>query len=168
MSPEMVYRIHSPQLLNSARRQLPQSLRARIDPDDILQDTFAVYFADFSNTPDADIGRTLSGILRHTVLSAIEYHTSAKRNPAREFHADIISDTGEILSPVDTLPARAVPDTSLPDYLSRALSALPDDQRQAIQLSADGYNAREIAALLGTHTRRAARLIDRARRQLAA
>jgi len=76
------------QLLELANQELPEDLRAKIGPSDVVQETAAEAhrdFADFSGTTVEECFAWLRMILRHNVVDAIRrYRESGKRNVALE------------------------------------------------------------------------------------
>jgi RNA polymerase sigma factor (sigma-70 family) len=66
---------------------LPQYLRSKVDPEDVLQDTLAQAWRDLGQLGDAStqgFHRWIAGVARDRVLDVIRYFQRGKRDIARE------------------------------------------------------------------------------------
>lgn len=126
-------------LLHMAARELPEELRAKIGPSDLVQETAVDMhrdFVQFTGTTAEECFAWLREILKHNVVDAVRhYRESLKRDvtrevslssaPAREGTALI-----ERAHPPDGSAIRREEAAALNDVLMR----LPEDYRRVLQL----------------------------------
>jgi RNA polymerase sigma-70 factor (ECF subfamily) len=167
------------ELHRQAEGQLEGRIAARIDASDVIQQTFLeAYrsFAQFAGRDARELIAWLRTILDHKVALAIRDHTLLqKRNVGRERSMD---DSGGGLTPLKneldaglSTPSQNAIRGEDAERLSQALTALPDDQREAVRLRhLEGWAVADIAARLGRTPTATAGLIKRGmhalRRQL--
>ncbi len=166
-------------LHRSAERQLGGRVAVRVAASDVIQQTFLeAYrsFPQFAGRDARDLGAWLEGILDHKVARAIRDHALLqKRDVRRERSLDDSQGGGVPLK--DGLdaglssPSQKAMRGEDAQHLSRALAALPDDQREAVRLRhLEGWALADIARRLGRTPAATAGLIKRGmqalRRQL--
>jgi RNA polymerase sigma-70 factor (ECF subfamily) len=167
------------ELHRQAEHQLEGRIAARIDASDVIQQTFLeAYrsFAQFAGQDPRELVAWLRSILDHKVALAIRDHTLLqKRNVGRERSMD---DSRGGLTPLKheldaglSTPSQKAMRGEEAERLSQALTALPDDQREAVRLRhLEGWAVADIAARLGRTPAATAGLIKRGmhtlRRQL--
>jgi RNA polymerase sigma-70 factor (ECF subfamily) len=162
-------------LYRLAQRQLEGRIAVRVDASDIIQQTFLEAHRGFalSAAQDAqDLAAWLKSILDHKIASAIRDHTLLqKRNLRREQSMDD-SHGGE--SPLKqeldaglTSPSQKAIRVEEEHRLNQALTALPDDQCEAVRLRhLEGWALADIARQLGRTRAATAGLIKRGMKEL--
>jgi RNA polymerase sigma-70 factor, ECF subfamily len=163
-----------------AQRQLEGRIAARVDASDIIQQTFLEAhrsFAQFTGLDAREWGAWLQAILDHKVAGAIRDHALLqKRNVGRERSLDDSQKGGaaplkqELDAGFSTPSQKAIRGEEA-QRLTQALTALPDDQREAVRLRhLEGWKLADIARHLGRTPAATAGLIKRGmqalRRQL--
>jgi RNA polymerase sigma-70 factor (ECF subfamily) len=160
------------QLLELANQELPEDLRAKIGPSDVVQETAAEAhrdFADFSGTTVEECFAWLRMILRHNVVDAIRrYRESGKRNVALEVRLA----SGPMAGGDPFIEPHRPPDGSAirreeAGLLNDTLARLPADYRQVLELRYwSGLSFVEIAPRLGRSPEAARKLWYRALKRL--
>jgi len=160
------------QLLELADRELPDDLRAKIGPSDVVQETAVEAhrdFADFTGTTAEECFAWLRMILRHNVVDAVRrYRESLKRNVALEVR---IAPGPEHFGGPFIEPHRP-PDGSAirreeAAVLNDTLARLPADYRQVLELRYwSGLSFVEMAPRLGRSPEAARKLWYRALERL--
>ena len=162
-----------------AERQLDGQIAARVDASDIIQQTFLEAhrsFSQFAGQDARELTAWLQGILDHKVAGAIRDHALLqKRSVYRDrsmddSHGGGASLKNELDAGVSTPSQRAIRGEE-EELLMKALSVLPDDQREAVRLRhLEGWALADIARHLGRSPAATAGLIKRGmqalRRQL--
>jgi RNA polymerase sigma-70 factor (ECF subfamily) len=126
-----------------AGAQLDPRLRGKLDPSDVVQQTLARAHekaGQFRGTTEAERAAWLRQILANQLAAAVRRHLAAgKRDAGRErsLHAALEDSSARLealLAAEQTSPSdRAVRHEEL-RRLAEALAALPEDQRQAVEL----------------------------------
>src|SRR5206468_3141016 len=80
---------YTDRLLERVRKQLPDNLRQRVDPEDVVQSVYRSLFRRLKDEPHAfadsqRVWRMLTVIAYHKVQSLIKYHQNARRDVRRE------------------------------------------------------------------------------------
>jgi RNA polymerase sigma-70 factor (ECF subfamily) len=162
-------------LYRLAQRQLEGRIAVRVDASDIIQQTFLeAYrsFPQFAGRDPRELLAWLQSILDHKIAGAIRNHALLqKRNVARERSIDDSERGGATLKEqLDgglTSPSQKAIRGEEAERLSRALAALPDDQREAVRLRhLEGWALAEIALHLGRTPAATAGLIKRGMKAL--
>jgi RNA polymerase sigma-70 factor (ECF subfamily) len=162
-----------------AERQLDGQIAARVDASDIIQQTFLEAhrsFSQFAGQDARELTAWLQGILDHKVAGAIRDHALLqKRSVYRDrsmddSHGGGASLKNELDAGVSTPSQRAIRGEE-EELLMKALSVLPDDQREAVRLRhLEGLALADVARHLGRSPAATAGLIKRGmqvlRRQL--
>jgi RNA polymerase sigma-70 factor (ECF subfamily) len=160
------------QLLELADQELPDDLRAKIGPSDVVQETAADAhrdFASFTGTTTEECFAWLRIILRHNVIDAVRrYRQSRKRNVALEVRiaSGPDRDGGPFIEP------RREPDGSAirreeAAVLNDTLARLPADYRQVLELRYwSGMSFVDMAPRLGRSPEAARKLWYRALERL--
>jgi RNA polymerase sigma-70 factor (ECF subfamily) len=153
-----------------AERQLDGRVAVRVDASDIIQQTFLEAhrsFPQFAGRDARDLGAWLQGILDHKVAGAIRDHTLLqKRSVGREQSLDDSHGGGTPLKQtVDagmSSPSQKAMRGEEARRLTQALTALPEDQREAVRLRhLEGWALADIAGHLGRTPAATAGLIKR-------
>jgi RNA polymerase sigma-70 factor (ECF subfamily) len=154
-----------------AERQLKGRIAARVGASDVLQQTFLEAhrcFAQFAGRDAQDLAAWLHVILDHKVAAAIRDHAMLqKRNVGRERSMD--DSRGGAAAPLKheldaglSTPSQKAVRGEDAERLSRALTALPDDQREAVRLRhLEGWALTDIARHIGRSPAATAGLIKR-------
>jgi RNA polymerase sigma-70 factor (ECF subfamily) len=162
-----------------AERQLQGRIAVRVDASDVIQQTFLeAYrsFAQFTGQGPRELAAWLRAILDNKVAATIRDHTLLqKRNLGREQSLDDSQGKGAPLKQEFDVgfstPSQKAIRGEEAERLSRALTTLPPNQREAVRLRhLEGWALADIAAHLGRSTAATAGLIKRGmhalRRQL--
>jgi RNA polymerase sigma-70 factor (ECF subfamily) len=153
-----------------AERQLEGRVAVRVDASDVIQQTFLeAYrsFPQFAGREPRELLAWLHTILDHKVAAAIRDHTLLqKRSVGRERSMD---DSGESGVPLKgeldagfSSPSHKAIRGEEEERLAQALTALPEDQREAVRLRhLEGWAVADIARHLGRTPSATAGLIKR-------
>lgn len=158
-----------PRLRGLAIRRLPEALRAKLDPMDLVQSVIKSWFrgSGHPHPPlnDGELWLLLADRLRKKRVDKIRYYSRVKRSVAREVPlagpADAPGDVCELAAPQE----QAALAESLGAYLDALLLQLPEEQRTIVvlrhlkgwtvvriadelQLSRDSVNRRYARAML--------------------
>jgi RNA polymerase sigma-70 factor (ECF subfamily) len=166
---------HRAALHRLAQRQLEGRIAVRVDASDVIQQTFLeAYrsFPQFAGSEARELGAWLAAILDHKVAAAIRDHTLLqKRSLGRERSMDDSREGGaplkqELAASFSTPSQKAMRGEDA-DRLSRALTTLPADQREAVRLRhLEGWTLADIAQRLGRTPAATAGLIKRGMKAL--
>ena len=153
-----------------AERQLGGPIAVRVDASDIIQQTFLEAhrgFRQFAGQDERELTAWLLRILDHKVAGAIRDHALLqKRNVHRDrsmddSHRGMASLKNELDAGIST-PSQKVIRGEEEQLLMKALSVLPDDQREAVRLRhLEGLALADIARHLGRSPAATAGLIKR-------
>ncbi len=150
-------------------RMSPQ-LRAAVDIDDLLQETFLRAFKEFDDFTYRSPGsymRWMSRIAEHVVVDAARHQGRGKRRP-EELLPFRSPSNPQGADPADSrTPSRILSGREKILMLIDKMEALPEKYRQAILLSkVQGFTTQEIAEQMGVSRENAALLLCRALKQL--
>jgi RNA polymerase sigma-70 factor (ECF subfamily) len=159
-----------------ARVQLDPRLRGKLDPSDVVQETLARAHEkgeQFRGATEAQRAAWLRQILASQLAAAVRrYLEAGKRAAGRErlLHAGVEDSSSRLealLSAQQTSPSeRAIRHEELLK-LAEALAALPEDQRQAVELHhLHGLSVEEVARSLGRGESAAGGLLRRGLKRL--
>ncbi len=142
---ELVER-YTDRLLQVARKQLPERLRGRIDPEDILQSVFRSFFGrlrqgEFAFEDSHDLWRLLIVMTYHKVQNTIKHHQRGRRDVRRENSG---ADAAAGAAFVERAPG---PEdvVILCDCVDHLLHDLPAEYREIVTLRLQGEPIAEIA-----------------------
>jgi RNA polymerase sigma-70 factor (ECF subfamily) len=159
-------------LMLLARAQIDVRLRGRLDPEDLVQQTLARAFekrGSFRYADDARRAAWLRTILAHTLIDAVR---ALGRDAAagRSLEAAVEQSSARLeqfLAADQTSPSGRAERQERLLRLAEALTALPDDQRRAVELKhLHGLALTEIARLMGRSMPAVAGLLQRGVRAL--
>lgn len=127
-------------LLGRAARKIGPEWQGRIDPDDLLQETYIQAVADFASFRDTDeesFYRWISTILDHRFIDAVRRHRAKKRGEGRAAVAP------GAMSRHESFLGQCLPDLQTPSVIPRrqeaiaammvAIARLEPDQRVVVQ-----------------------------------
>ena len=157
-------------LHRQAKRQIAGRIAVRVDASDIIQQTFLEAhrsFPQFSGRDARELAAWLQTILDHKVAGAIRDHALLqKRNVGRDQSLDAShGGAGPLKQKLDaglSSPSQKAIRAEDAQLLARALTILPDDQREAVRLRhLEGWALADIARHLGRTPAATAGLIKR-------
>jgi RNA polymerase sigma-70 factor (ECF subfamily) len=158
-----------------AERQLDERIAVRVDASDIIQQTFLEAhrsFRQFAGQDTRELTAWLRGILDHKVAGAIRDHALLQKRSVHrdrsldDSHGDRASSKKKLDAGIST-PSQKVIRREQEQLLMKALSVLPDDQREAVRLRhLEGLALADIARFLGRSPAATAGLIKRGMRVL--
>ena len=153
-----------------AERQLDGQIAARVDASDIIQQTFLEAhrsFRQFAGQDTRELSAWLQRILDHKIAGVIRDHALLQKRSVHrdrsmdDSHGGGASLKNELDAGVSTPSQRAIRGEE-EELLMKALSVLPDDQREAVRLRhLEGLALADIARHLGRSPAATAGLIKR-------
>ena len=153
-------------LLALARQQLGAWLRARVDPEDIVQSVYKSFLFRYGAEKLAREGEELWALLARITLrkcaDRARHHQAGRRAASREV-APSAEDGGPEAAGREPTPEEAAVLAEIVQGLLRGLGA---DERPIIELSLQGYSTQEISEQVGRAERSVRRLRERVRDQL--
>jgi RNA polymerase sigma-70 factor (ECF subfamily) len=162
--------LHRAALHRLAERQLEGRIAVRVDASDVIQQTFLEAhrsFRQFAGRDARELVAWLQGILDHRVAGAIRDHALLQKRSVRRERSldDPCGSTASLKQELDggtSSPSQRAMRGEEAERLSRALAALPDDQREAVRLRhLEGWALADIAGHLGRTPAATAGLIKR-------
>jgi RNA polymerase sigma-70 factor (ECF subfamily) len=162
-------------LLLLARSRLDPRLRGRLDPSDIVQQTLLEAHRDamqFRGSSDAERAGWLRQMLARNLANAARDHMRERRdvNRERSLQASLDESSARLeafLAADQSSPSQRLDRDEQLRRLATALAALPDGQREAVELRhLHGLPLTEIAAQLGRTPAAVAGLLQRGLAQL--
>lgn len=153
-----------------ARLQLDPRLRGKVDPSDLVQQTFLKAYEareQFRGSTTAERAAWLRQILARTMANAVRDYGRARRDVALERslqHAlnESSSRLEQWLAGGSATPAELAQRNEQALRLARALEELPEDQREALLLKhCEGWTVAAIAEHLGRSRASVASLLRR-------
>jgi RNA polymerase sigma-70 factor, ECF subfamily len=142
-----------------ARVQFGRRLQGKLDPADVVQETFLQahsHFANFRGTSEAEFTAWLRRILACVLSNTMQYYFGTQaRNPRLEQEIEGVLGqssaelAGQLAAP-DTSPSEAASRREQAVLLADALGELPPDYREVILLRfAEGLPFHEVAKRMG-------------------
>lgn len=178
VSPDLRDRLerYRPYLTLLARVQVGRRLRGKVDPDDLVQDTYLAAVAGagrFRGTGEAELIAWLREILSSRVLRLVErYCGAAARDVRREAAPPADTPSGSSPNGLDALPAdlstpsRAAQRRERAVAVADALAAIPPEYRDVlVYRNMEGLTFPEIAGRMGRSVGAVTMLWTRAVRQ---
>lgn len=139
-------------LIRLAKSRLPDRLRRRVDPEDIVQSVFRSFFSrheagqfEFSEAPD--VWRLLAAITYAKIQKTIRYHGRKQRDIGRESHSN------DSVQPAHDLSPNASAVAMMMELLDQILDELPETHREIIRLRMESFTITEIAGRMKISTR---------------
>jgi RNA polymerase sigma-70 factor, ECF subfamily len=156
-------------LLLHAEQHLPQSLRAKVGPSDIVQETAIDAHRDFlrfRGTTQEELYAWLRTILQNNVTDAVRrFELTQKRAAKREASLNVIVDRYgiSVLPSLSTSPDHSAIRREDAELLAGVLARVPDDYQTILRLRYwDGLTFPEIATRIGRSEEAARKLWYRA------
>ncbi|MFK7817091.1 MAG: RNA polymerase sigma factor [Planctomycetaceae bacterium] len=150
-------------LVAMAKSRLPDRLKRRVDPEDIVQSVFRSFFernndGRFTFNEATDVWRLLAAITYRKVQRTIRYHHQQQRDVARD-----VPDAEESPPAQDIAPtASAV--IMMMELLDGILERLPATHREILTLRLENFSIDEIAEELSVSSRTVNRALAVVRR----
>ncbi len=148
-----------PRLLASIRTRLSPAIRQRVDPEDVLQDTYVRSLHSLSRFKwqgEDSFGRWLDAIASHVALDVVRHEG---RRPALRIERDVQGD--------GAAPSRGLRRQERKERLMKALRTLSSEHQTVLELSRmEGHSIREIADRMGRTESAVKNLLLRATRKL--
>jgi RNA polymerase sigma-70 factor (ECF subfamily) len=166
----MVFRRFACQLIALARQHLDTRMRAKVDPEDIVQSVFRSFFVRCQDNawqfPNWD---SLWGLLTLVTLrkcsNRCHYLCRECRDARREVDARATISPDAPSEPIDPAPS-PVEAVMLTETVQHLLEGLAPPERAVVELTLQGYSAAEIAEQLGRATRSVRRVREQVRKWL--
>jgi RNA polymerase sigma-70 factor (ECF subfamily) len=166
-----VFQRYVRKLLKLARGQFDAVLRRKVDPEDVVQSAYKSFFLRYGEGKlEVQDWQNLWGLLTVITLrkccDRVEYHRAQRRNVHREASAQ--PDAAGTEPWWEAVSREPTPEeaTMLAEIVEQLLRALPESERPILELSLQGYTAREIGQQLGRAERSVRRLREQIRRRL--
>jgi RNA polymerase sigma-70 factor (ECF subfamily) len=129
-------------LLLLARLHLGGRLQAKFDPSDVVQETLLEAHrkqAQFCGASDAELAGWLRQALAHCIADALRAFGRARRDVAQERSLEAALDESSarlaaFLAADQSSPSQRAAQEEQLFRLAESLAALPDDQRQAVEM----------------------------------
>lgn len=141
---------YSVRLMALARRQLPQRVRRRVDPEDVVQSVYRSFFrrlneGRFAFEESHDVWRLLAAMTFHKARNAVKFHQRERRDVRRDvpLARDVApqQDAAIAIAPVATDSDVS----TMFEMLERLLDKLPENYRRIVVLRLDGSSIEQIA-----------------------
>lgn len=154
---------------------LDPRLRARVDPSDIVQQTYVQAqqaWGQFRGRSDAELAAWLRQILARNLAHAARDHGRDRRDVARERSLEAALDASSVrlegwLAADQSSPSQRADRNEQALRLADALAALPEAQREAVVLHYwQGWTVGQIGDHLGRSTTAVAGLLKRGLKEL--
>ena len=153
---------YSVDLINLARQRLPNMIKGRVDPEDVVQSVYRSFFrrlrnGDFTFEESYDVWRLLVVMTYHKVKNVTKHHRRQKRDAVRDFSYQAASPdaTPDLPGPSPQPDDLAV----MMDYLQKLLDELPERHHQLVVLRLEGHSIGEIAEQLNVSRRTVLRVL---------
>jgi RNA polymerase sigma-70 factor, ECF subfamily len=151
-----IYMRYAERLIRLARRQTPQDMASRFDPEDIVQSVFRTFFRRASSGQYAlpegeELWKLLLVIALNKVRAQGAYHRAKKRDVRRT--SSLSQDRDDLVGQADEDAARWILESSIDDVIKRQ----PETNREIIRLRIEGHEVQSIAE----QTQRSKRTIER-------
>jgi RNA polymerase sigma factor (sigma-70 family) len=159
-------------LLELARRELPDRLRRRVDPEDVIQSVYRSFFqrlgeGRFSFEDSHDVWRLLATMTLHKTRNAVRFHQRERRDVRRE----VPLAAGKESDGPARVPEIAAPGPEsvevLYECLEQMLSGLAEDHRTMVLLRLEGRSIAEIAECVKRSRRTVLRVLAHLHEQAA-
>jgi RNA polymerase sigma-70 factor (ECF subfamily) len=150
-------------LLDLARQQLPDRVRRRVDPEDVVQSVYRSFFrrlndGQYSFDDSQDLWRLLAAMTFHKSRKAVRFHQQARRDVRREI--PLSTEPGMVNDSDVTRPGPADL-VVLFESLERLLNRVPDHYRPIVLLRLEGLSIAEIATKIARSQRTVLRALAR-------
>lgn len=161
---------YTARLLDLARQRLPDRVRQRVDPEDLVQSVYHSFFCRlndgrFSFDESADLWRLLAAMTFQRINNAVRFHQQQRRDVRREQRSAHDENASRDPRTTDEFADRQPgPDdlARLFESLECLLERLPEKYRDIAALQLEGHSLQEIA----NRVQRSRRTVYRAQQEL--
>ena len=168
--------LHQP-LMSFVGSLIPNDLKSRVEPQDILNDTyFEAYrrIGEFTAIDDQSVFRWLATIARHQLINTVKAQRCQKRGGrSRQIDTAAVGEDGQLIELLHDLaiyertPSRSAMRHELRIALETSISRLEAPLRQALRLRhLSGLPFKDVAVQMSRTERAVQQLCTRAMRQL--
>lgn len=163
-----------PALLRLADRRLPEGLRRRVGPEDVVQSACRTFLrrakgGEFRLPDSESLWQLLCAITLTKVREQARYHLRQKRDVAQEVGG--LGARPDDSMAASTEPAGAAPDpadaAAFADQFEHLMGSLDPEERQVVDLKLQEYTNDQVAEALGCSSRTVTRLLKRVQGRLA-
>lgn len=163
--------LYGPALLRIADQRLPEGLRRRLGPEDVIQSACRTFFrraqeGQFQLSDSESLWQLMCAITLTKIREQARFHLRQRRSLQRESSAPMAADeTGVIDAPAafGPTPAEAA---EFADQFRHLLESLDDEQRQIVDLKLQEFTDEQIAEKMGCSERTVRRLTSRVKAAL--
>ncbi len=139
-------------LIAMAKSRMPERLKRRVDPEDIVQSVFRSFFARnsdgrFEFRESADVWRLLAAITYRKVQQTIRFHHQKQRDVARDL------PNSDDAAPVKDVAPTASSVITMMELLDGILEQLPETHQEILRLRLENFSIDEIAEKLSVSSR---------------
>jgi len=150
-------------LVMQARAELPQYLRSRIDPEDVIQSVFHSFFKkhkqnQFEFSAASDVWKLLSAMTYRKVANKIRFHHRSRRDVGREREID-----AKALAAASDQAASGSAITIMIELLQGILERLSPLHQQILLMRMNDHTIEEISAQVHVSSRTVNRALLRVR-----
>jgi len=141
---------YTTRLLELARQRLPDRVRRRVDPEDLVQSVYRSFFrrlkeGRFSFADSGDLWRLLAAMTFQRATKAVRFHQQQRRDVRRERPMPKENDSQQAEMAIADRQPGPGDVVALFDSLERLLEQLPDKYREIAVLQLEGHSVDEIA-----------------------
>jgi RNA polymerase sigma factor (sigma-70 family) len=159
---QQVVERYSERLMALARRHLPDRMRRRVDPEDVLQSVYRSFFrrlndGRFSFEESHDVWRLLAAMTFHKTINAVKYHQRTRRDVRREISLQA-NDDSEAMNLAEVVPSDE-DITVLFQCLEKLIANLPENYREIVVQRLEGKRIEEIAQAVNRSRRTVIRVL---------
>jgi RNA polymerase sigma-70 factor (ECF subfamily) len=148
---------YTERLLALARQRLPDALRRRLDPEDVVQSVYRSFFqrlrdGRFSIEDSGDLWRLLAAMTFQKTREASKFHQRQRRDARRDRS---LATGGSADTPLEPVAVELGPDdlAALVECMDLLVARLPEKYRDIAVCRLDGDSVEEIAVKVKRTTR---------------
>jgi RNA polymerase sigma factor (sigma-70 family) len=153
---------YSARLIGLASRQMPDRVRRRLDPEDVVQSVYRSFFRRlndgcFSFDESHDVWRLLAAMTFHKARNAVKYHQRTRRDVRRDVSLQS-EDESSTEEGIDANPG-AEDINVLFGCLDQLLGGLPENHREIVVQRLEGKTIDQIARAVKRSRRTVMRIL---------
>jgi RNA polymerase sigma factor (sigma-70 family) len=163
---------YGPLLQQLADKHLPEGLRRRVGPEDVVQSACRTFLrraqaGEFQLKDSESLWRLLCAITLTKVHEQARFHRRHKRGLDREVPLTSLSPEGVAgsLEPIDSRPSPAEA-AEFKDQFEQLMASFEDEERQLVDYKLQEYTNLEVAARMGCSERTVRRILKRVQTRL--
>lgn len=168
---EKLFQRYVSRLTSLARSRLSPKLRTRVDPEDVVQSVYRVFFDraaqdEFVLKQSGDLWRLLAAITIKKIHANVEFHQAQKRSFTND--VSLSDDASGFRIPLEMVSHEPGPEESmtLMEELHSVLSGLDALPRQVMELRLQGLSVEEIAVEIKRSDRTVRRALEQTRKTM--